>query len=45
MPKNKKKIEGLKQHKEKMREKKLKRKQRKNVTLPSRITKKKKKSS
>jgi hypothetical protein len=41
MPKTrKKKIDGLEQHKQKMREKKQQRKERKNVELPKRLKKK-----
>jgi hypothetical protein len=41
MPKSKKKkIDGLKQHKQKMREKKQQRKERKKVELPKRLKKK-----
>jgi len=42
MPKSKKKAEGLKKHKEQQMEKKRQKKQRKNVSLPSGYSKKKK---
>jgi hypothetical protein len=42
MPKSKKKVEGLKKHKEQQREKKRKRKERKNVSLPKAYKKKRK---
>jgi hypothetical protein len=41
MPKSKKKIKGLEQHKQKMREKKKQRKEKKNISLPKKLKKKK----